>query len=77
MYTIKFSNGQHDESTDTYDEAVAAIREIYGEDAVIGHDGDLSDSGDRTLCWADEASSIGDDGKNAVASIYREEIEPA
>ena len=38
-------------------------------EAEIGHDGDLTDSGDRTLCWADEPSSINDDGARAVASI--------
>ena len=52
--------------------AKAFIRKAYPS-AVIGHDGDLSDGGDRTLCWADEDSSVNDDGANAVASIRVDE----
>lgn len=68
MYRINYTNGASDVECDTYDDAVAVIRREY-PDAEIGHDGDLSDSGDRTLCWADEASSVNDSGANAVASI--------
>jgi hypothetical protein len=39
--------------------------------AVIGHDGDLSDGGDRTFCWADDAAAVNDDGANAIATIIR------
>jgi hypothetical protein len=39
--------------------------------AVIGHDGDLSDGGDRTFCWRDDASAVNDDGANAIATITR------
>ena len=68
MYRINYSNGQRAADCETYDEAVSRIVAEY-PDAEIGHDGDLSDGGDQTLCWADEASSEGDDGANAVASI--------
>ena len=53
---------------DSYDDAVAAIEAAY-PDAEIGHDGDLTDGGDRTLCWACESDSQNDDGAKAVASI--------
>ncbi len=52
------------------EEAREAILAEY-PDAEIGHDGDLSEGGDRTLAWANEADSINDDGKNAIASIHR------
>ena len=67
MYEISYTDGRTVE-TDSYEAAVATIEAEY-PDAAIGHDGDLSDGGDRTLCWADEASSVNDDGAHAVASI--------
>jgi len=66
-YTINYTGGSTD-SHDTYEGAVAAVESIYGE-AEIGHDGDLSDGGERTLCWADAEDAENDDGARAVASI--------
>ena len=51
-------------------EAKAWIRRTW-PDAVIGHDGDLDDGGDRTFCWRDDDSAVNDDGANAVATITR------
>jgi hypothetical protein len=67
---IRYSDGRSEVETDTYGEALDAITAEW-PDAEIGHDGDLTDHGDRTLCWADEESSRNDDGAHAVASIYR------
>ena len=50
--------------------AKAWIRRTWPS-AVIGHDGDLSDGGDRTLCWRDDDSAVNDDGANAIATITR------
>ena len=50
--------------------AKAFVRKTWPE-AVIGHDGDLDDGGDRTFCWADDAVAVNDDGANAIASITR------
>lgn len=50
--------------------AKAWIRRTW-PDAVIGHDGDLSDGGDRTLCWRDDDEAVNDDGANAIACIIR------
>lgn len=69
-YEISYTDGRTD-TVDSYDAAVAIIESEY-PGAEIGHDGDLSDGGDRTLCWSDEESSVNDDGANAVASIRRE-----
>jgi hypothetical protein len=66
-YEVQWSVGRCDQY-DSYDEAAEAILTEY-PDAVIGHDGDLTDGGYRTLAWADEASSLNDDGAHAVASI--------
>ena len=66
-YEISYTDGRTDEAS-SYADAIAIIRAEY-PDAVTEHDGDLSDAGDRTLCWSDEASSLNDDGANAVASI--------
>lgn len=65
--TVSYTDGRTADF-DNYDAAVDAIEAQY-EDAEIGHSGDLQDGGDRTLCWADEANSVNDDGANAVASI--------
>lgn len=66
MYRITYSDGRTADH-ETYGAAVEAIQSQY-VDAEIGHSGDLSDGGDRTLCWADGASSV-DDGINAIAKI--------
>lgn len=68
-YTISYSDGRTD-TAETYDAACEAVRAVY-PGAEIGHDGDLSEHGDRTLCWADEDSSIDDDGQRAIATIRR------
>jgi hypothetical protein len=67
MTSVHWTFGRVDEYN-SYDEAVAAIRAEH-PDAEIGHAGDLSDGGDRTLVWADEAASVDDDGARAIASI--------
>lgn len=69
-YEIRYSNGRTERGYETEDDAREAVLEEY-PDAEIGHPGDLSDGGDRTLCWADEESSVDDDGARAVASIRR------
>lgn len=65
--TISYTDGRTADY-DSYDAAVASIAAEYAG-AEIGHSGDMTDGGDRTLCWADEASSVNDDGANAIASI--------
>jgi len=70
MFTITHTVGRP-EGHDTYEAAVAAARREYGDCAVIGHDGDLEDGGDRTLCWSNDDDAENDDGANAVAVIRR------
>lgn len=50
-----------------YDEAVELARSEGARE--IGHDGDLTSGGDRTLCWASEEDARDDDGRRAVCSI--------
>jgi hypothetical protein len=69
-YCVTYPNGDAPDYCDTYDEAVTIV-EAQWEDAEIGHDGDLNDGGDRTLCWADEESSVNDSGAKSVACIRR------
>ena len=69
MYEISFANGDKPALYTTYEDACGILHEIYGDDIVIGHDGDLSKGGDRTLVWENEKDSENDDGKNAVAYI--------
>ena len=69
MYEISFANGDKPALYTTYEDACGILQEIYGDDIVIGHDGDLSTGGDRTLVWENEKDSENDDGKNAVAYI--------
>ena len=61
------------------DSAIAALREVYGDEiAIYGTDGFGLKPGDnaewsfghgRALVWQDEASSVDDDGARAVASV--------
>ena len=61
MYEISFANGDKPALYTTYEDACGILQEIYGDDIVIGHDGDL--------VWENEKDSENDDGKNAVAYI--------
>jgi len=70
-YTISYSDGRTDHGYESEEVAREAVRTRYPE-AEIGHDGDLADGGDRTLCWATEEDSVDDDGARAVASIRAE-----
>ena len=69
MYEISYANGNSTLAS-TYKVAIAAIKADYPL-AVIGHDGDLSDGGDRTFCWLDDADAVNDDGAKAIATIRR------
>ncbi len=69
-YEIHYSNGRVDGGYETYASAIAAFA-IAHPNCSVGHDGDLTSGGDRTLCWASEEDSIDDDGARAVASIVR------
>lgn len=66
-YALCYGNGQT-ESYDTYEDARAAYlaSRTHG---TIGHDGDISQGGERTLCWPSEELSENDDGSRADASI--------
>lgn len=67
-YAIKYSDGSTTGGYDTVAAARAAISARYPA-ASVGHAGDLSDGGTRTLVWATEDDAIGDDGQRAVAAI--------
>lgn len=69
-FKVKHSHGTT-EFFATYEEACEAVRSVYRE-AVIGHDGDISEGGESTLCWPDEPSSVDDDGVRACAKIVRQ-----
>ena len=71
-YTISFVAGRKETIEGSYQEALDYVRELVGVDAEIGHDGDLTDGGDRTLFWACEEDSVDDDGKRAAGSIRSE-----
>lgn len=66
-YRVELSNGRRID-VDTLLEAEMWCRDQWPE-CVIGHDGDLSGGGDRTLVWETEADSVDDAGAYAVASI--------
>lgn len=64
--------------TDSYDAAIAGLREVYGDDAVA-YDSDGFEctncepawGAGRVLVWCDEQSSVNDPGVRAVAEIRR------
>lgn len=69
-YAVKHSHGVTNAGFATYDDAIAAVREVYG-DCAIGHSGDIEDGGERTLVWSDEDAARDDDGSRAVCSITK------
>lgn len=68
-FEIHYANGRTDGGYETYQAAIDAIESEY-PDAEIGHDGDLTSGGERTMAWADEESRYDDDGARAIASIW-------
>lgn len=70
MFKIHYTDGS---VSKTYDSTQECLDEIEGAypDYFAGHDGDLSEGGDRTLVWANEAASEDDDGARAVAELRR------
>lgn len=69
-YQIKFTGPIKSETYATYYDALEACINRW-PNAVSGHDGDLSEGGDRTLVWENEVYAKNDDGGKAVASIVR------
>lgn len=67
-YRIRWADGSAAQVAGSIEGARLVVRNRYPE-ASIGHDGDCSDGGPRTICWADEASGVDDDGQRAVATI--------
>ena len=73
MYKLENDQGRKISCHSDYEDAVRAAEEFAGPDGIVGHDGDLSDGGDKTLIWADEESAENDPGINAIGSIRRGE----
>ena len=69
-YRITYADGRDPSDAATYDHAIALCADRWPE-LEYGHDGDLTDGGDRTLVWACEADATDDDGARAVATIRR------
>jgi hypothetical protein len=67
-YAIKHSHGVTETGFATYPEAVAAVGLVYAS-VVIGHDGDIAQGGERTLCWRSQEDAENDDGARACAVI--------
>jgi hypothetical protein len=51
-YIIEFANGDAPIEVDGYLDVEPTLRAKYGHRVEIGHNGDLSDGGERTLFWA-------------------------
>lgn len=67
-YTIKHARGISETGFTSYADAVDAVRSVY-KSAAIGHDGDISEGGRRTLCWVDDEIATDDDGSRACCAI--------
>lgn len=67
-YAITWSHTSAVEKFDTYEGALAAVESVLSG-AVVGHDGDISEGGERTLFWASEELAANDDGSRAAGSI--------
>lgn len=51
----------------SYAEAIY-LASLWGARSV-GHQGDLEDGGDRTLCWESELTGLDDNGSRAICTI--------
>jgi hypothetical protein len=77
LYSVTYADGRRyghrlAGRTVTLSDALADIRQAYPS-AVDNSDDE--DSRGRILVWASEGEAENDDGKNAVASLWREKIE--
>lgn len=68
-YDLIWTDGRRN-TCRTIDDARALILARYPH-AEIGHDGDLSDGGERTLVWETPQDADNDSGALAVAEIRR------
>lgn len=66
-YALKYSSG-HVETFSTYEAACQAYLSSRTH-GTIGHDGDISQGGERSLCWPSSALAENDDGSRADAKI--------
>lgn len=68
-YTISLVDGRQETIDGSYQDALQYARDLTSQDIEIGHDGDLSEGGDKTLFWASEEDAENDDGARALGSI--------
>lgn len=68
-YEIVHVDGRAVDRADTYEDAIAKVREVYGDAVEIGHSGDIADGGTRTACWASAADAENDDGRRSCCEI--------
>jgi len=69
-YAIVWAHGPTETGIDTYEEACERVRSVLGDECEIGHDGDVSEGGESTLCWGDAAAAAADDdGLRAACRI--------
>lgn len=70
-YALHFSDGRvlyvSTGGAEGYAQALALAREEGAE--ITDHSGDLTDSGDRTLCWATKTDAENDDGRRALCAV--------
>jgi len=69
-YKISYTDGTTERraSYASYDEAIAAVHAVY-PDAAIGHDGDITQGNEQTLCWVDDETATNDEGRRACCVI--------
>jgi hypothetical protein len=68
VYKVVWSNGVTEYGFATLSAAEEAVCGVLSG-AVIGHDGDIADGGERTLFWASEELAADDDGSRAAGAI--------
>lgn len=65
-YRVQHSHGATEEH-DTYEQALAGLRGVYGSEIEV--EGDPDDVHARVLVWSDAEAAENDDGARAVASV--------
>ena len=70
-YIIEFASGDSPIAVDGYLDVEPTLRAKYGSRVEIGHNGDLSDGGERTMFWADKKGAANDGGVNALGTVRK------
>jgi hypothetical protein len=72
VYVIHWTSGGTSRPAPSLEYACRIAKAVMGYEPVIGHPGDISEGGHRSLIWPSEEAAYNDDGSRAVGEIRKE-----